>query len=234
MLESSILVKEISHHLMRNMTHAKEICLMRDIEFKEWTWHEGDSLDHTFYKAKASERVRVNTAAATARRRLPAQRSSPPPTTSDATKSQNTNTHLKQAIKKPKMSKSQHTKTTLVIPLLNSNLKIEPSKPCHVLKLYKKEKSFDSLVKENTLLRERLAALQSGIVNVERCLSDPKDFNDLPELPKPDILMTPKFETEKKAARKKKKKQEIKQLLQVVETSLNHLTKVLDKMQQKI
>jgi hypothetical protein len=238
MLESSIL-NQINNHLFRNKMHSKEISQIRNITFKEWMWHEGDPLDHTFFKARASERVRVNTASATARRRVLAQKSASGPTRS-AAKSKNT---LKETMKKPKIPKSQHKSTPLVIPLIDSNLNIEPSKPCHVLRLYKKEKSFNSLVQENTLLRERLQALESGIVNVEQCLSDPKD--DVPALPKPDMIKTKnqhvqddmiiskKMDPPVVKQKKKKKKQEIKQLLEVVEASLISLTRVLDKMQHK-
>lgn len=246
MVDSCIL-NEINRHLFNNKSRAKEQCEMQDVPFREWTWHESDPLAHTFYKSKASERVRVNTASATARRRVLAN---------SPIKSDPKNIQKKETIKKPKIP---HKNTSLVIPLQDSNLKIEPSQRCHVLRMYKKDdtqKSFNSLVKENSLLKERLRALESGIVNVEQCLIDPKD--DMPPLPKPQKSETERFlepkrdyvndksqterslvnnhsKKEKNRSSKKslKKKKDMKQLLMVVEASLANLTRVLDQMQNK-
>lgn len=249
MIDSDIL-NEINRLLFINKTNAKEISQVNNIPSKEWFWHEGDPLDHTFFKAKASERVRINTASATARRRVSIPQSG-------SIQVKNDRSDVQKQKKKATMFKSIHKKTALMIPLKDSNVKIEPSRPCHVLKLYKKEEKQDvnSLKKENSLLRERLRDLESGIVKVSHVLKDNQSFSSLPCLPGgsdeevgagargtaelmrrfegSDTVESEVKKNARKSKKKKKKNEDIKQLLMVVEESLAHLTKVLDKIQHK-
>lgn len=175
----------------------------------------------------------MNTAAVTARRRVTS------PVKNDKSRSE----PQKQESKKTKSLKSIHQKSPLIIPLSNSKVKIEPRQPCHVLKVYKNQpiNDIDSIKQENLLLRERLRALESGIVKVSHVLSDDRSSTSLPSLPdtreheedskmkRSDIMESGK--SHKKSKKDKKKKEEIKQLLLVVEESLANLTKVLNKIQ---
>lgn len=142
------------------------------------------------------------------------------------------------------MVKSTHPKTSIIVPLSDQKATIEPSKPCHILKLYKKdnssivkkEKSHDKLLKENTRLKERLKALESGIVTVSRVLKE-EPVPDLPEKKENgniSLVETIKTQDNPKKANKKsrKKKENLRNLLQTVEATLAHLTQALDQIQE--
>ena len=172
-------------------------------------------------------RIRVNTASATARRRV-IQVKIP-----DA----------KSGLKRPdqkRLKSAPIKKREIRIPLQDQNLKIEPKTPCHKLLIYKKRgksvstldniEKLQSLQKENDHLKERLKNLESGIKVVSNVLSNEH------EEPKP----------KRKAKRKPRTKQEpslpdltksspsdLSKFLSLMESSLLNFTKVLDKMEKK-
>ena len=257
------ILNDINSLLFRNKSHCKEQSQAQDIPFKEWAWHDGAPLDHTFYKPKAGLRVRVNTVSTTARRKVA-------PVTIPLTAAMPSNFKItrKETKKRPKSAIVKSN--SFILPFKDQSLKIQPSRPCHILKVYDNEPklrndNLKSLKLENMKLKQRLLDLESGIVKVSHVLTDQDKLPNLPARPDQEFInsendgssvhgnvdvdkkknagkeinskhepsVSRKHKKTKKSRKKSVEKENLKNLLITVEASLANLTLVLDKIQTR-